>query len=135
MGKGKKKLTAKAKEAMKSALQADVLALAVHPEAEGFREKVEPQKLPESVFLYKCTCGGIHFRHAGYVNLLLPFLKGNSEKSVAFDDLRVMVCVACKKSFVRVEQKTYDITDRIDLTAWEKTEREAHQATGPGGEC
>ena len=29
----------------------------------------------------------------------------------------------------------YDITDRIDLEAWEELEREMEKCTGPGGEC
>lgn len=113
-------------------------ALVIDPRAEGFREKADPQPMnPEKVFLFKCQCGGVHFRHAGYCELMLPYIKPGAEKSVAFDEQRVMVCVKCKRCFIRVaaENRTYDITDQIDLEAWEKTEREMHKATGPGGNC
>lgn len=29
----------------------------------------------------------------------------------------------------------YDVTDKIDMDAWDKAERELHRATGPGGQC
>lgn len=34
-----------------------------------------------------------------------------------------------------INEQMYDVTDQIDLKAWEKTEKEAQAATGPGGQC
>lgn len=46
-----------------------------------------------------------------------------------------MICVSCKRAFVWLNEQMYDVTDQVDLAAWEKTEKEAHKATGPGGQC
>ena len=108
----------------------------VHPGNEGFRERVTPKKPDENLFLYECkNCGGIHFRHAGYVPVMVPFIEGGGEKRMVLDESRVMVCVACKHSWIWVGKQMYEVTDRIDLQAWERTEKEAHAATGPGGNC
>jgi len=108
----------------------------VHPGNEGFVERVTPKKPDESIFLFKCkNCGKTHFRHAGYVMTMLPFMRSGGEKRVNLEEMRVMVCVSCKNCFVWINEQMYDITDQIDLQAWEKTEKEAHKATGPGGEC
>jgi len=48
---------------------------------------------------------------------------------------QVMVCVKCKHSYIWVSEQMYDVTEHVDLNAWEKTEKEAHKATGPGGQC
>jgi hypothetical protein len=108
---------------------------AVHPDAEGFRERVTPKPLGENLFAFKCACGRKHFRHAGYMQFLMPYLKPGGEKRVSCEEYRVMVCVACKRSFVWANEQMHDVTDQIDLEAWERTEREAHKATGPGGQC
>ncbi len=108
---------------------------AVHPDGEGFRERITPKPIGDSIFMFKCPCGGSHFRHAGYIQVLLPFLKPGGEKRVHCDDHRVMVCVRCKKSFVWVNEQMHDVSARVDLEAWERTEKEAHKATGPGGQC
>ena len=111
-------------------------ALAVHPDGEGFKERVTPKQPDENLFLFKCRkCEGVHFRHAGYVTLMLPFLRAGGEKRVGCDDVRVMVCVKCKSAWAWITDQMYDLTDKIDLEAWEKTEKEAHKATGPGGQC
>jgi hypothetical protein len=111
------------------------LAAAVHPAAPGFAERVTP-KPPDEVFFFACPrCQGIHFRHAGYVHSMLPFLKPQGEKHVAVEAHQVMVCVKCRSASVRIGEQTYDVTDRVDLEAWEKFEKEAHKATGPGGNC
>lgn len=107
----------------------------VHPGNEGFVDRVTPKPLPENVHLYKCSCGGLHFRHAGYMETMLPFLRAGGEKRVNLESQQVKVCVACKRSFIWVNEQMYDVTDRIDLKAWERTEKEAHMATGPGGNC
>lgn len=108
----------------------------IHPNAEGFSERVTPKDPGENVFFYACQkCGGKHFRHAGYMEVMLPFMRSGNEKRVSMDSVPVKICVACKSAFVWFNEQAYDVTAQIDLTAWEKTEKEAHRATGPGGQC
>jgi len=107
----------------------------VHPDAEGFVERVTPKKPPENVHFFKCTCGSIHYRHAGYVKTMDPFMRSGGEKRVHVADRQVMVCVNCKNAYIWENEQMYDITDQIDLKAWERTEKEAQAATGPGGQC
>jgi hypothetical protein len=108
---------------------------AVHPEAKGFVECVTPVKPPADVFFFKCDCGSIHYRHAGYVKTMSPFMRQGGEKKVGIDKQMVMICVACKKSYAWINEQMYDLSAQIDVKAWEKTEKEMHAATGPGGEC
>ena len=107
----------------------------VHPSAEGFVERVTPKKPDETVFFFKCKCGHGHFRHAGYVQTMLPFLRAGGEKRVGVDDYRVMVCVKCRKSYIWLNEQMYDVTEHVDMEAWEAFEKVAHKATGPGGQC
>lgn len=108
----------------------------IHPDRDGFKEKVTPKKIDEAkLFIYKCECGGQHFRHAGYARIMMPFIETGGEKRMTCDPFQVMVCVSCKRSSIWVNGQMYDVTDRIDLQAWEKTEKEAMAATGPGGQC
>lgn len=107
----------------------------VHPANEGFKEKITPKPLNDQVLMFTCPCGACHFRHAGYVKMLLPFLKPKGVQSMVVENYQVMVCVACKKSFVWADEQMWDVTEKIDLKAWEKAERELQQATGPGGQC
>lgn len=112
------------------------LAVMVHPEGEGFREKVTPKEVDDKkVFLFHCKCGGQHFRHAGYVKVMQPYIEAGGEKRMICDNVQVMVCVACRTSLVWVNSQMYDVSDRVDLEAWEKAEKELQKATGPGGEC
>ena len=108
---------------------------AIHPDAKGFSERVTPEKPGDDVFFFACECGHKHFRHAGYIANMLPFMRAGGEKRINLANLEVQVCVKCKKSYVWLNEQMYDVTDEIDLEAWEKTEREAHRATGPGGQC
>lgn len=107
----------------------------IHPSKEGFKEKVTPISPEEKLFIYKCECGHGHFRHAGYMRIMMPYLKTGAEKSMTCEPYQVMICVKCKKATIWVDSQMYDVTDRVDLKAWEKTEREAQAATGPGGQC
>lgn len=107
----------------------------VHPSAEGFVERVTPKAPPDTVNFFKCTCGKTHFRHAGYMKSMTPFMRAGGEKRVDVFDYPISLCVACKKSFVWINEQMYDVTEHVDVGAWEKTEREAHKATGPGGQC
>lgn len=103
-----------------------------------FDKKIQPKKIndPKELFFFKCSnCKGIHFRHAGYVEIVMPYIRGDQEKRVTADSYDVKVCVKCKHSFVWYGDQMYDISDLIDLEAWEKTEEECHKATGPGGNC
>ncbi len=95
-----------------------------------------PKKPGKEIFMFECTnCGGVHLRHAGYVKSLVPFIRPGDEKRVDAMDKHVMVCVKCRSCFVWINEQVYDVTDQIDLEAWEKAEAELHQATGPGGQC
>ena len=107
------------------------------PAAEGFSERVSAKQIDETkIFLHKCAnCSGVHFRHAGYVEVLVPFIRPGDEKRMLMQSEPVKVCVNCKHSFIWLNEQVYDVTDRIDLNAWERTEREAQRATGPGGQC
>jgi hypothetical protein len=101
-----------------------------------FSEKITPKKIEgNDLFLFKCECGGMHFRHAGYVEMMMPYIKANKEKNVTTDSYPVKVCVKCRKSYVWADSQMYEVTDQIDLEAWEKFEKEAHKATGAGGNC
>ena len=103
---------------------------------DAFQKKVTAKVLDtsEDMFLFKCSdCGNIHFRHAGYIESLIPFIKADREKSVCRDSLCVMICTKCKNCFVWYNEQMHDVTKLIDLEAWEKTERELHEALGPGG--
>lgn len=108
----------------------------VHPGAEGFKDRITPKAPGQDVFFFKCPkCESIHFRHAGYVKNMMPYLKHGGEKKVSVENLQVMVCVKCKGCYVWLFDQMYDVTDNIDLQAWERLEIEAHRATGPGGDC
>lgn len=107
----------------------------VHPDQKGFKERITAKPTDDSVFLFACTCGHKHFRHAGYMQVMAPFMRPGGEKRMAMESQQVMVCVSCKKSFVWINEQMYDVTDQVDLEAWEKLEKEAQKATGPGGEC
>lgn len=81
------------------------------------------------------ACDGIHFRHAGYIELCLPYVKPNGQSANANHSYAVKVCINCKKCYIFHEDHFYDITKHIDLNAWEKLEEKAHKMTGPGGDC
>lgn len=107
----------------------------VNPNAEGFKERITAKPLPDDVFVWQCSCGHGHFRHAGYLESLVPFMRSGGEKRVILDSNAVKICVKCKKAYVWINEQMYDVSDRIDVEAWEKTEKEAHKTTGPGGQC
>jgi len=108
----------------------------VHPANEGFAERVTPKKPGEDVFFFKCAkCGGSHFRHAGYVETMVPFIRSGNDKRVSVESHAVKLCVKCKSAFIWLNEQMFDVTEQVDLEAWEKTEKEAHKATGPGGQC
>ena len=103
-----------------------------------FAKKVEPKKVmkADELYLFRCPeCGGVHFRHAGYVELLMPFIRADGTKSVGDDSYAVQVCTQCRQCFIWLNEQMYDVTELIDLEAWIKLEQEMHEATGPGGEC
>jgi len=89
----------------------------------------------EDILMFNCECGNVHFRHAGYVEVLVPWVNSSKVGKVGKDSLQVMVCTRCRKAYVYLNDKMYDVTDHIDLKAWEKTEKEMQSATGPGGDC
>ena len=108
----------------------------VHPANAGFVERVTAKPLDETIFFFKCEeCGGAHFRHAGYLEVMMPFLRPGSEKRMSVEGYPVKICVACKSSYVWINEQMYDVSDQVDVEAWEKTERELQAMTGPGGQC
>lgn len=99
-------------------------------------EFIKPLENTDSMFLLKCPkCGGVHFRHAGYVHTMIPYVDPKQGPLVAAEPKPVQVCVNCKTSVFYAENRFHDISSHIDLQAWDKTEKEAHKATGPGGQC
>jgi hypothetical protein len=104
---------------------------------DAFAELVKPKVLqkPDEMFLFRCSCGNAHFRHAGYVETLMPFARADGEEKVSKDSNTVNVCTTCRNCYVWYNEAMYDVTAFVDLEAWEKAERELHAATGPGGQC
>lgn len=87
---------------------------------------------PHELQLLKCpTCGGVHFRHAGYMIALLPFVE-KQEAKAGGSQVPVYVCVKDRTSFIHWDSKIQIVSDFIDLEAWEKFEKEASKAVGPG---
>jgi hypothetical protein len=122
----------------------DELVIAPPEPIEIFRAESLVQKLEtfDDMIVFKCPgkykrkiCGNTHFRHAGYMEFLVPWIKPNKEKKISNDSVQVKICTKCKSAFVYLNDVFYDVTDKIDLKAWEKTEKEMQKATGPGGEC
>ena len=106
------------------------------PKAEGFVERIVPKQTADAVFLFECpSCDGKHFRHAGYLIVLLPFLRSGNEKRMQADNEQVMICVKCRKAYIWEAEQMYDVSEHVDVEAWEKAERELQKATGPGGQC
>ena len=113
-----------------------VTALQRLVDVDGFGKCVTPKPFdPEKQFALACTCGNTHFRHAGYIEIAIPFVEAGGERKVTVSSQDVKVCTKCKKCYIWMDRQLYDVTDQIDLEAWEKTEVELHKATGPGGQC
>jgi len=103
-----------------------------------FEKCIDPHVLedPSELFMFQCSgCRNVHFRHAGYIEVLMPFMRANREKKVSKDSYSVHVCTKCRKCFIWVNERMRDVTNLIDLEAWVKLEQELHKATGPGGQC
>jgi predicted RNA-binding Zn-ribbon protein involved in translation (DUF1610 family) len=93
-------------------------------------------KSSEHLMAFKCPeCGSYHFRHAGYMKAVIPFIKPEGSPTAILETHQVMVCISCKKSYLFMSDKAVDVSDKIDLDAWKRSEEELHAATGPGGEC
>lgn len=108
----------------------------ITPEGNGFKEKVNPIKPNEKeIFFFKCECKNPHFRHAGYMQTMVPFIRPGDERRMSVDNRQVMVCTKCKNCYVWINEQMYDVTHMIDIKAWEKTEKDLHDTTGPGGQC
>ncbi len=132
MSTPKKASVPKKSSSKKVAVTKSSSALSSIFDSTSFTKKLED----EDLFVFNCTnCGGIHFRHAGYIESMLPYVNPNEGAKVASESHPVKVCVSCKSSFIQTNGKFIDVTDKIDLEAWKKTEIEAADATGPGGEC
>lgn len=92
---------------------------------------------PDELRLMICpNCGGVHFRHAGYLEPQTIYANPDkNELKVIPDSAPVKLCVKCKHAYINVQSKVWDVTKFIDLEAWIRTEKEAHETTGPGGNC
>ena len=104
----------------------------------AFVKAITPEVMDttDDMFLFKCSeCGNVHFRHAGYVEMLLPYIRSDKEKKVDKTSYGVHVCTKCRQCFVWYNDRMRDVTKLIDLEAWQKAEADLHRATGPGGEC
>ena len=97
----------------------------------------------KELLLFRCTtkskvlkkiCGNLHFRHAGYVEVIVQIMEPNKQGSIRTHSLEVKVCTKCRTSYVTYDGIFYQLSE-IDLDAWEKLEKELHKATGPGGQC
>lgn len=102
-------------------------------------QKITPivlDKKQSDLFFFQCSgCGGRHFRHAGYMEMLLPYIRSDQSKHMGNDAEPVKVCCKCRKCFLWVNNQVYDVTDLVDLEAWIELEKDMHKATGPGGNC
>lgn len=139
MAFGKKKVDKKKKESDENSV-----ILPPSEPIEVFRAESLVKKLKsfDDMIVFTCpgtykrkTCGNAHFRHAGYMEFLIPWVKPNKDKKIQNDSAQVKICTKCKSAYVYMNDVFYDVTDQIDLKAWEKTEKEMQKATGPGGEC
>ena len=89
----------------------------------------------EKLQLLRCPiCGGMHFRHAGYMLPLLPFLE-KGESKVQVNQAPVYICINCKAGIIHVDGKIHDVSGFVDMSKWEQTEKLAYKMTGPGGQC
>lgn len=103
-----------------------------------FEELKRPVTLEkvDDIMLFSCPgCGNIHFRHAGYVETQLPYMRSDREARIGTESMPVRVCTKCRRSFFWMNTKCYEVTKLIDLQAWQRAEEELHQATGGGGKC
>jgi hypothetical protein len=103
-----------------------------------FDQKVKPKQVgdPKDLFMFQCPeCNGVHFRHAGYVEMMMPFIRADKSKNVATSSEGVKVCVKCFKCYVWFNEQMYEVTDLIDVKAWIKAEEKLNKMTGPGGQC
>ena len=130
-GKNKKEIKENASSTTTSITKFEEM---IHPDKEGFKERITA-KSTEDIHMFKCSCGKVHFRHAGYIQTMLPFMRAGNEKRISLENHQVMICIGCKKSYIWVNEQMYDVTKHIDLEAWEDFEVEAYKTTGPGGQC
>lgn len=102
------------------------------------KDVVTELKDTEELFLLKCpNCQGVHFRHAGYMVPLLPYgdPRKPGEVQISAEQKPVNLCIKCKTAILYHDTKVHDVSKFVDLKAWEKTEKQAHKETGPGGQC
>ena len=102
------------------------------------------KNIDKELLIFRCTkkskvlkteCGNLHFRHAGYMEVLIPYVKTTKEGKIQTESLQVKVCTKCKSCYVYIGDHYYDVTKDINLEAWEETEKTMQKATGPGGDC
>ncbi|MBC8427539.1 MAG: hypothetical protein H8D97_01470 [Proteobacteria bacterium] len=86
----------------------------------------------------QCKCGHVHFRHGGYVKKVTPFVEtkpNGNEAHVVKSSTEIWFCIKCKTPYSWEDDALWDWSDWIDFKDWEAFEKEAHEATGPGGQC
>lgn len=116
------------------------IALATKPGGKKeFADQIKAVKAgADRLFLFKCSddkCKNIHFRHAGYVEALMPLIQADQKTRIAHHSHQVLVCTKCRKSYIWYDERMYDLSEQIDMNAWAKAEKELHKATGDGGQC
>ena len=104
--------------------------------AKATNDYIQPVSECKSLIIKCPECNGIHFRHAGYIETATPFIEAGGQSRIINESHQVKVCVKCRHAYAAIgSEHMYDVTDSIDVEAWEKAEKELQKATGPGGEC
>ena len=77
--------------------------------------------------MIKCPgCGHRHFRHAGYIETITPFVEAGGAGRAINDSHPVKICVKCKKAYAAIgSEHMYDVSKYVDVKAWEETEKTA----------
>jgi hypothetical protein len=119
---------------MKKATAVLKFASRLNPFSEKAKAKVVEKA--DELYLFRCPeCKNVHFRHAGYLEMLLPFIRADKKEGVDAQSYSVKICTNCRHSYIWYNEQMYDVTKLIDVEAWARTERELQLATGPGGDC
>lgn len=97
------------------------------------------EKTIENKMVMKCKCGHVHFRHGGYTITATPWAEtkpdSGPEGHVSTRRKEIWFCIKCKTPYSIENGTMYDWSNYISFEDWEAFEKEAHKATGPGGEC
>jgi len=84
-----------------------------------FKERITPKKVkdPKELSLFQCPeCGNVHFKHDGYVEVLvqqidyIPFVNEGKE-SIRNDSHPVYVCASCGTFYVWINEQMWNVTN------------------------